>query len=201
MASHEQTYSSHFKAKVALKALEQSKRNLDQLSEKHDIPVSVILSWTAQLERNAGTLFDASSSTPAVESETPQTAVDVETQNATIAESLENGVMGDHLNYKNLLFWAALGVTFVLIFVQLVIEMYQINPHITTRNAAGREFRPLEHPKEQAREELSSFGVVDLEKGIYSIPIDSAINTMAVEIDKDMTVEIDSNSAVKIDSE
>jgi hypothetical protein len=35
--------------------------------------------------------------------------------------------------------------------------------------------------KKEGQQQLESFGVVDLENGIYRIPIDSAINQMAAD--------------------
>src|SRR5699024_1828477 len=136
MASQDQTYSSEFKAEVAVKAMEQGKKNLDRLSDEYDVPVSVILSWTAALERNANITFDAKGKEEAAslyEEDDAKMIVNVKTDEPHITTSLDQGVMPDELNYKNLLMWVGLGLAFVLIFVQLAIEMNQVNPRETTR--------------------------------------------------------------------
>ncbi|MDX1617459.1 MAG: hypothetical protein R3224_01650, partial [Balneolaceae bacterium] len=73
MSNEEQSYSVEFKTKVAKEALEQDKKNLDRLSDKYDVPVSTILSWTVQLEKNAPEFHEEEQS-----SESEQTIADEE---------------------------------------------------------------------------------------------------------------------------
>src|SRR5680860_275155 len=115
MANQEPTYSPAFKAKVALEALARNKKNLEQLSDVYDVPVSVILTWTVQLERNAAAVYTVSSAPTDVEVER-DTIVDVEIADEEIKQSISVGVMGDKLNYKRLGFWSLLGVLFVVVF-------------------------------------------------------------------------------------
>jgi transposase-like protein len=51
MASQEE-YSPEFKAKVAAEALAQDRKNLDKLSAKYDVPVSLILTWASKYEKD-----------------------------------------------------------------------------------------------------------------------------------------------------
>jgi hypothetical protein len=88
--------------------------------------------------------------------------------------------MFDKLNYKRLIFWSAFGIILVAIFVQALLEMYQYNVQTLENRVVGDgEFYKVNRLKVDAREHLNTFGVVDLEEGIYRIPIDSAINDIA----------------------
>lgn len=181
MASQESSYSTEFKAKVALEALAQNKKNLERLSDKYDVPVSVILTWAVQLERNAAAVYESSTAPQDIETE-EDTVVDVEIADEKVNESISYGVMGDELNYKRLTFWSVLGVVFVLVFVQLLIEMYDQATQVNQdRISASSEYYDVKEQNKKDKERLSSFGVVDIENGIYRMPIDSVINEMAVD--------------------
>lgn len=183
MASQEPTYSSEFKAKVALEALAQNKKNLDRLSDKYDVPVSVILTWAVQLERNAANVYTTSQEPANVQTAAEENAVvDVEINDEKVSHSISYGVMGDELDIKKLTFWSVLGIIFVIIFVQLLFEMYEMSTQINKdRISARSEYHDVNEQNRKDMEKLSSFGVVDIEQGIYRMPIDSVINDMAVD--------------------
>jgi transposase-like protein len=178
MASEERTYTAAFKKEVAQKALDQSKKNLDNLSEKYDVPVSLILMWATELEKGGEDAFKTSEVTE--ESEEVSTEVDVEITNKKIADSVEHGVMLDQLNYKRLIFWSVFGVILVVIFVRSLVEMFQYNQQLTQERVSDEsEYYEVNQLKKDARKQLDSFGVVDLDKGTYRIPVDSVISEMA----------------------
>ncbi len=182
MASQEKSYSSEFKKKIAQKALDQNKQNLDRLSDKYDVPVSVILTWTTKYEKNPESLNTTVA--PVNEGNEPaeDTIVNVEVDDKEISESISHGVMGDNLDIKKLSFWSLLGIVFVIIFVQLIKEMYDQTTQINMeRLSAQSEYFDVSSQTEKDRERLSSFGVVDVENGTYRIPIDSVINDMAAD--------------------
>lgn len=184
MASDEQTYSAEFKKEVAQKALDQSKKNLDKLAKEYDVPVSVILMWATELEKGGEDVFETSEEKPTEASDESSDEFDVEISDGQVAESVEHGVMADKLNYKRLVFWSVFGTVLVVIFVQALFEMYQYNMQVTQERVSSEsEYYQVNQMKKEAREELDSFGVVDLENGIYRIPIDSAINKMAADED------------------
>ncbi|MDZ7682309.1 MAG: hypothetical protein U5J63_11520 [Fodinibius sp.] len=179
MASEEKNYTAAFKIEVAQKALEQSKKNLDKLSDKYDVPVSVILMWTTEYEKGGEEAFKTAEDEEK-DIEHKGEAVDVEVSDQRVAQSVEHGVMDDKLNYKRLVFWSVFGIILVLIFVKALYEMNQYNAQSTQeRVSADSEYYQANQMKREAREQLNSFGVVDLENGIYRIPIDSAITQMA----------------------
>lgn len=185
MANEEQTYTPEFKQKVATEAINQDKQNLDRLSEKYEVPVSLILSWTVKLEKEGSDAFDYEEQTPKAEPE-PRIAdhesVDLEVQDPEVADSISFGVMSDDLNYKRLIFWSVLGMVLVLIFVIALFEMFEYNTDVTqSRISEQSEYYQINQMKMEGEETLSTYGVVDLEEGIYRIPIDSAMNDIINE--------------------
>jgi len=187
MSNEDQTYSSEFKTKVAKQAIEQDKKNLDRLSEKYDVPVSTILTWAVQLEKDAPE-FAADDEPAGGVQQSEQAVADreevaVEVTDENIADSFNYGVMFDKLNIRRLIFWSVLGMVLVVVFVFALREMYQYNRQLSDEAASGStEFYQVNQQKRADTETLNSFGVVDLENGIYRIPIDSAINEMAEEL-------------------
>lgn len=183
MASEEKDYTADFKKEVAQKALDQSKKNLDKLSEKYDVPVSVILMWATELEKGGEEVFETPQEAEA-DTDEEQNEVDVEITDRKVADSVVHGVMLDQLNYKRLVFWSVFGIILVLIFVQALFEMNQYNQQLTEERVSSEsEYYQAKQLKNEAEEQLNSFGVIDLENGIYRIPIDSAITKMAGDED------------------
>lgn len=182
MASEENNYSPEFKLEVAQKALDQSKQDLDKLSKEYDVPVSVILMWTAELEKGGPEVFAPSEET---ETDTPEEElpdVDIDITDEEIAEGFDYGVMKDRLNYRRLIFWSILGIILVLVFVQALVEMNKYNERVAAEQvSAENEYYEVSQLKEDAEEQLNSFGVVNLEENIFRIPIDSAISNIAAE--------------------
>lgn len=181
MASEEKKYTAAFKKEVAQKALEQDKKNLDKISDKYDVPVSIILMWATELEKGGEEAFKTTEE-EVQETEEELTEVDVEISDKRVADSVEHGVMLDQLNYKRLIFWSIFGVILVLIFVQSLVEMNKYNVQMTQEQVSSEsKYYQVNKMKQQARQQLDSFGVVNLENGVYRIPIDSAISEMAAD--------------------
>jgi transposase-like protein len=186
MASEKQ-YSAEFKLKVARQALEQPKDKIDDIARKFDLPVSLVITWATQLDKNGPDSFDLGESKTASSDSDHEPIGDhekvaVEIANEDIAESIGYGVMKDRLNYRRLIFWSVLGTILFVIFVRALVEMFQYNSQISrARILEESEYFDITEMKQNARETLNSFRVVDLENNIYSIPIDSAINKLAVD--------------------
>ncbi|GAA5522257.1 transposase [Aliifodinibius salicampi] len=174
-------YTPEFKKKIAQKALENEKQNLEQLSDQYDIPVSVILMWATELEKGGEEAFKEASDTESTAQKDKLKEADVDISDEELTDSMQHGVMYDKLNYKRLTFWSVLGIILVLVFVQALFEMYQYHMDTTQlRVSSESEFYQAKELKENAEEKLNTFGVVDLEEGTYRVPIDSVINEMAV---------------------
>lgn len=184
MTSEESKYSPDFKKKVARKALEQSKQNLESLSGQYDVPVSVILMWATELEKGGEEVFETAEE-DSERNEEESEKVNLSISDGEIASSVEHGVMFDNLNYKRLIFWSLLGVILVIVFVQALFEMYQYNEQALQDrvSAESGEFYQANQLNKKAEEKITSFGVVNLEEGTYRMPVDSVINDMAVDGD------------------
>lgn len=181
MENEGKNYSAEFKKEVAQKALDQDKKNLDKLSDKYEVPVSVILMWATELEKGGSDAFKTAEEETSI-AEKEETDVEVEVSDQKVADAFEYGVMLDQLNIKRLTFWSVFGIILVLIFVQALFEMYQYNQQVAQeRVSAESQYYQAQELKTEARQKLDSFGVVDLENGIYRIPIDSVINEMAAD--------------------
>ncbi len=181
MPNEGNNYTPEFKKKIAQKALENNKQNLEQLSEQYDVPVSVILMWATELEKGGEGAFEEASDTESTAQKDKLKTADVNISDDELADSMQHGVMYDKLNYKRLTFWSVLGVILVIVFVQALFEMYQYHMDTTQlRVSSESEYYQSKELKEDAEEKLNTFGVVDLEEGIYRMPVDSVINEMAV---------------------
>lgn len=173
-------YSSEFKAKVALEAVSQSRSVIQKIAEKHDLSEEEVISWAAQLNEDAASLFGAE--TAPVDDGSEVEDVDITTEDEEFAAAVSHGVMSDNLNYGKLIFWSTLGASLVIIFVIGLVYFSQYSLFEAQKEASSRvtysDFSALMAEQEQ---ELNSFGVVDLEEGIYRIPIDSAISRIAID--------------------
>lgn len=186
MADSNETYNSEFKKEVAKKALSRNKKNLEPLSEEYDVPTSLILTWAVQLEEDE-TAFDQSTDNGSSEGAENET-VDLEINSHEIQESVTQGVMSDDLNYRRLVSWTIVGVVIVAIFAQMLIESYTLGKSVMPEQIAGEHaFYQVTRKKNQAQQQLSSFGVVDKKKGIYRVPIEMAIEKMAQKAATDTT--------------
>src|SRR5690625_619585 len=184
MASEENNYTPELKKEVAQKALEQSKQNLDTLSEEYGVPVSVILMWAVELEKGGEEVFKkADEETSKTKKEHDTKSIDITISDEEVSNSIEHGVMFDNLDYKRLMFWSVLGIILVIIFIQGLFDMFEYNKQTLEDRVSARsgEFYQSNQLKKEAEEKLTNFGVVNLEEGTYRIPIDSIINNMAVD--------------------
>ncbi|HET8864369.1 MAG TPA: transposase [Gracilimonas sp.] len=173
-------YSSEFKAKVALEAVSQSRSVIQKIAEKHDISEEEVISWAAQLNEDAASLFGAE--TTHVDDGGEVEDVDITTNDEEFAAAVSHGVMSDNLNYGKLIFWSTLGASLVIIFVIGLVYFSQYSLFEAQKEASSRvTYSDFSALVAEQKQELNSFGVVDLEEGIYRIPIDSAINRIAIE--------------------
>ncbi len=78
-------YSSEFKAKVALEAVSQSRSVIQKIAEKHDLSEEEVISWAAQLNQEAASLFGAET-TPHVDDGSEVEDVDITTEDEEFDE-------------------------------------------------------------------------------------------------------------------
>jgi len=181
MPSEENKYSPEFKKKVAQEALDNSKKNLDGLSNKYDVPVSVILMWTAEFEKGGEEVFQEEEQS--AKAQQASNMEDIEVQGHDNIDAVSHGVMPDNLNYKRLIFWALTGMAIIIIVVQSLMMMFDINKRFLqfNTNEEDEAFYQSVQQKKKAKERINSFGVVDLDEGIYRVPVDSIIDEMAAD--------------------
>ncbi|MEX2605580.1 MAG: hypothetical protein WD361_15330 [Gracilimonas sp.] len=169
-------YSSKFKAKVALEAVNQDRSVIKNIAEKYELSESQVLDWVTQLQNEAVQLFDAETEAP----ESYGEDVEITTEDEEFAYAVGHGVMNDTLNYNKLIFWSALGTSLVVIFVIGLVFFSQYSLFEAQKKASTQStFSDVKALHAKQEQELNSFGVVDLEEGIYRIPIDSAISRIA----------------------
>lgn len=173
-------YSSEFKAKVALEAVAQGRSVIEKVAEKHNVSEDQVIAWAAQLHEEAAKIFGAETAVEADDSLVED--VDITTEDEEFAYAVGHGVMSDTLNYKKLIFWSTLGTSLVIIFVIGLVyfsqySLFEAQKQVSSQSSVS-DYSEL---KAQQEQELNSFGVVDLEEGIYRIPIDSAISRIATD--------------------
>lgn len=187
-----ENYTAEFKRTVAREALEQDRENLDRLSDKHDVPVSLILTWAVELDKHGEEAFadsDDGGTRDASEAPGPDHVIagesmEVEIDDEDVAAGASQGAMLDRLNYTRLIFWSVFGMILVVIFTVALFEMYQYNTQLVReRVSSGSEYYQVNELRRQGEQHLSEFGVVDPEAGVYHIPIDSAMNQMVRQND------------------
>jgi transposase-like protein len=172
-------YSSEFKAKVALEAVAQGRSVIEKIAQKHDVSEEDVIEWAAQLQDEASQIFTTET---AQADEAVTEDVDITTENEEFAGAVEHGVMSDTLNYNKLIFWSTLGTALVIIFVIGLVYFSQYSLFEVQKQVSAQSgYSEVKELKAEQDQELNSFGVVDLEEGIYRIPIDSAISRIATD--------------------
>lgn len=174
-----ENHSSEFKAKVALEAVTQGRSVIKEIAKKHGISEDEVIEWAAQLQDEASQVFTTEA---AHGSDSEVEDVDITTEDDEFAGAVEHGVMSDTLNYNKLIFWSTLGTTLVVIFVIGLVyfsqySLFEAQKQVSTQSS----YSEIQELKAEQNQELNSFGVVDLEEGIYRIPIDSAISRIATD--------------------
>ncbi len=108
--------------------------------------------------------------------------VTLETEDASFAGAVSHGVNDDSMDYGKLYFWSGLGIVTVIVFVVALMFFAQFSFTNALRNASeSSTYLEITKLEADQTEQLNSFGVVDLEDGVYHIPIDEAINKVAVD--------------------
>lgn len=176
-------YSSEFKAKVALDAVSQGRTVIEKVAQKHGVSEEEVISWATQLQQEAANIFGAPAGKAAVEDDVPDAEnVTITTGNKVFQLAVDRGVTKDDINYNKLIFWSAFGTSLVVIFVIGLVYFTQYSLFEAQREASSNSrYSEVGELHASQQEKLNSFGVVDLENGVYRIPIDSAISRMAID--------------------
>lgn len=167
MSKKQKKFTDEEKNSIALKAVSGGDDAVKELSEKHDISTEEIRNWI----RETGVK-------PVKEKEEE---VSLDASEDFIA-SVNYGANFDNLNYRRLTFWSIFGIAVIVIFIQSImfIHDYTQSSSVQLRSEQS-QFYNIDEMRQNDRETLNSFGVVNAEEGIYRIPIDSAITQIANE--------------------
>lgn len=178
-------HSSEFKAKVALDAITQGRAVIEKIAQKYDVSEEEVRAWTAKMYNEAESIFgEETEFSPTGHEDSDFIAEDVylSTDSEKFNYDVEYGVTKDDLNYKQLIFWSSLIVGLVIIMSVGLVYFAEFSLFDTQQRVSGASPASVaQELKTEQMQELNSFGVVDLEEGLYRIPIDSAINRIAID--------------------
>ena len=171
MSNDSKNFTLEEKTKIALEAASGDRGKMINLAEKHDVTVEKIEEWI----RETG-----------VSNVTPTDADDEESLSIVATEDFakdyEFGATPDNLNYSRLFFWSIFGTVVILLFIVAVFNVYDYTyDGVNQQSAETSLYYDIDQLEASSSEQLNSFGVVNPEEGIYSIPIDSAITEIAQE--------------------
>ena len=171
--------SPEFKAKVGYEAALASKKLISELAAKYKVSEDEVITWSGIYggshiaEEATEAIMDHDDHAPA--------GVDVEISSANdeFVVAVGEGVTNDSLPYSKLGMWITIGLTTV---VALIVFASQLQEYMTLqkerRVSNASTYTEITRLQAEQNEQLNSFGVVDGDNGVYSVPIDSAINKM-----------------------
>ena len=101
---------------------------------------------------------------------------ELESSNEDFIHAVETGVTEDKLNLKRLLFWTLLGLGIVIVIIITSYNIYNYN-QFEISNQVQSQSKDYDITQLRAKDDkiLNTYGIVNKEKGIYHIPIDSAM--------------------------
>lgn len=173
-------HSAEFKAKVALEAISIPAGELDAYADKNGLSKTEVLDWVTELKNNSSSIFADDSASGHGHHHAVGEDVNLKTEDEELAEAVEFGAHHDELNYKSLIGWSTFGTVLVIVIVVWLIQFSQ-DAYFDAQEQASfnSEDVDLQQLRAKDAETLSTFGVVDLEEGVYRIPIDKAIERIA----------------------
>ncbi len=162
------------KTAIVEEAIAAGKKNVKEIAEKHDIELELLETWIR--EKDVTYVFEP-------EDLDDQESVDLQVTDQ-FASDYEFGATPDHLNYPRLAFWGTFGTLVILLMIFAIFSLHNFTYEGVGQKQSDQSiFYNIEELKERDQVTLDSFGVVDLEEGIYRIPIDSVITQMATDTD------------------
>lgn len=175
-----------FKAKVALEAMNQTPEFISELADKYEVSVKEINEWVEQLKSHAAETIssDEPAPAPAAKAKTPAAVQEEFTiqVDQDFTDDLAFGATADRLDLRMITKWFILGSITVLILIIFGTKYGQYALHKSQMEASeGSSYEAITKLHKEQLEKLNSFGVIDIDKGIYHIPIDEAINQIAAE--------------------
>ena len=171
MSNDSKKFTLEEKTKIALEASSGDRGKMINLAEKHDVSVEEIEEWMRETGVTNVTSADA-------DDEESMSVIATE----KFASDYDFGATPDNLNYSRLFFWSIFGTAVILLFIVAIFNLYDYTfDNVGQKSADESVYYDIKQLNETSIQQLNSFGVVDMEEGIYSIPIDSAITKIAQE--------------------
>jgi predicted HTH domain antitoxin len=168
-------HTAEFKAKVALDALSHKNDTFAKIASKYEISVKEVEIWVSELQGNATAAFGGSDDGQVID-------VAIESDNESFVHAVNYGVEEEGLDLGSIYKWSGIGVVTVVVFIVVLIYFSQFALNNAKENVnVTSSYYEIEQLTEDGNERLNSYGVVDLEEGVYHIPIDQAINKLAVD--------------------
>lgn len=172
--------SPEFKAKVGYEAAISSKQVLSELAKKYKVSEEEIIEWATKFG-GVHTVGDAQAEdhTHGHDDHAAPEGIDftIESADENLLVSVEDGIQDENLNYGKLGMWITIGIVTVISLVILAMQISDFYQFEKEMAAAGQtENLEVNRISAEQTEALNSFGVVDAENGVYSVPIDSAIS-------------------------
>lgn len=172
-------HSAEFKAQVALEAIALPLGELDDFAKKKSVTKDEVVEWVSALQKNSVTLFTDGDDSHDGHHQASGENVDLETEDEMLSAAVAHGVNDDELNYKKLFFWSTLGIGLVVFIIVALIQFAQVSLYDAQNEASFNSGdSKIQEMKAKDLETLNTYGVVDLEKGVYRIPIEQAINNI-----------------------
>ncbi|MEX0662299.1 MAG: hypothetical protein WD381_04090 [Balneolaceae bacterium] len=160
------------KSRIVEEAISGGKENIKPTAEKYDIDVELLETWVR--EKDVTYVF-----TP--DHLDDEESIDLEVTDE-FARDYEYGATPDHLNYPRLIFWALFGTSVIFLMILSIFYIHDFSYESFGQQQSSESiYYDIGEMEERNQVILDSYGVVDLEAGIYRIPIDSAITQMATD--------------------
>lgn len=173
-------HSAEFKAQVALEAINLPLGEVEDFAKKKGVTKDEVVEWVAALQKNSVNLFTGGDDSHSGHHQVSGENVDLETEDEMLSAAVAHGVNDDELNYKKLFFWTTFGIGLVVFIIAALIPFAQTSLYDAQNEASiNSGDSKIKEMKAKDRETLNTYGVVDLEKGVYRIPIEQAINNIA----------------------
>lgn len=173
MSNEPQKFTSEEKAKIAFEASSANEEEIKKIADKYDVTANDIKRW---IDETGVSKITA----PGADEDAAVSLIATD----KFADDFDYGATFDNLDYKTLFFWSTFGTAIIGLFVVSIFLIFVYTFQGIERQQAERSlYYGIDQLQANEQVRLNSFGVVDLEEGIYRIPIDSAITQLAEDSD------------------
>ncbi|MEX1011442.1 MAG: hypothetical protein WDZ29_05210 [Balneolaceae bacterium] len=177
--SNEQIHTREFRARTVLEAVS-GELDPATVAEKYGISPDELIRWAEEMDLDPEQLSRLRSAAAEHHSSGEEVWLDV--LDDQFSSEVETGVASDYQNMSRLNFWTVLGVSFVLLTILSLMAIYSYHAETVNRNVSEQsQYYEVRELQERDQEHLDSYGITDLDNGLYHIPIDESISRMVEE--------------------